>query len=241
MDQSEKYDRTVILISVIVIIIVIVISLYLIRGDLFPTSNLRTCPVDQCANNLFTGEKICPQNGQQIKYDPSIQTCQLPKGCGRQSGAPCVFDQKDKGSICPGQLNYETLSEQAESCTALKYCPDFAVVYFEQNTISIPDASACTDFGVLVQRDVWYDQTNLPRNDQPISLGIFGLPNNKICGVPKEQLQFIWPNQCIKGSLILNQVDNLYYCANLPEDFQPCSDSEIATRTPEGQYICQAV
>lgn len=253
MDSSDPVQSTdrsgVILpiISIVLILIVLVVYIILAWNDLFPSGSQDFCGPGLCANDIYSGQKTCPSSATGVvPVDSSFETCNPPLGCN-SSEAPCLYYDPTIGTVCPGQPNFSSscpagTSAQDCGCTSRVYCPNFATVYFTEQSVTSVGAGDCTNLISLVQGTVWRDATGLPRNDQPISPGPVTGSTNFFCGVNENQLNDVWPplsgtSGCLKGSLILNQVDGLYYCASLPPGFS-CGPDEIPQRLSTGDFTC---
>ena len=205
-----------------------------------PDASTQPCKAGQCAVNIFTGEKKCPnEKSGVVRRDITAEICGPAEGCDPNSKAPCVFDDPSKGTICPGDKDYPQLSTTAKKCVGRRYCPDFATVYFDIYQLNTFNAPACSNFNALVQETVWRDATNLPRNDLPLQIGPVGL-STAICGITKQQRSLAWPSEtCLRGKLSRNKDDGLYYCMNVP-DTTKCSNGQIPERQNDGSFICVA-
>jgi hypothetical protein len=243
LDRAEKILPIV---SIVLLLLVVTIYVILSWRDLFPAGPQNFCGPGLCADDIYSGQKTCPSSATSVvPFDPSFETCNPPTGC-TSSEAPCLYYDPTIGTVCPGNPNFSSscpsgVTPQDCGCTSRIFCPNFAAVYFIENTVTSPGVTElCTNFTSLVQETVWRDATGLPRNDLPISPGPSSGTTNLFCGVSQSQLGNVWPpNGCLRGTLILSLTDCLYYCASLPEGFA-CGSDEIPVRQGNGDFVCQA-
>ncbi len=228
-----------ILISIIVFIIVFITS--------SNQSNLQTCNQGQCVTNIYSGQTDCTT----LQFDPSFQVCNTKNTCDN-TRTQCVYQEKTAGTICPGNSNYTGVCDASATepcaCTNRIFCPSFSSVYFVPTTISesgFSNSGGTTSVTVFVSKETWTDDANFTRADLPLSTGIFGTSSG-VCGLGKSVLNQVWPplttspgtsnESCTTGTLILNQTDNLYYCAIFP---LTCSTTTFPTRLKDGTFVCQ--
>jgi hypothetical protein len=241
----DRADKILPIITILVILVIGAVFILLSWSDLFPPTPQNFCGPGLCANDIYSGQKTCPSSAADVvPLDPTFETCNPPTGCTSDQ-APCLYYDPTIGTVCPGQQNFMSscpsgVSAQNCGCSSRIYCPNFATVYFVEKVVNSPDTTQlCTNFVSLVQETVWTDATGLPRNDLPISPGP-STAQNFFCGVQGTQLNSIWPpNECLSGELIFNTVDNLYYCANVPQGLS-CPSGELPFRQSNGEFICQA-
>lgn len=244
---EEHFKIVLPIVTISLILIFLLIFIYLSRDDFDPTSGNIPCGPGLCANDVYSGEKTCPTSSSSVSYNPGFQDCNPPTGCQPDSRAPCLYYDITQGTICPGDPNYNNgvcpqgISSNNCKCTSRIYCPDFATVYFRQKTVTTPGVNEpCTNLVTLVQETTWTDAANLPRNDLPLSPGSALSPEPTFCGVKASNLQDIWPSStCLRGTLALNQEDNLYYCMNIPQNIN-CTLGQVPVRVSDGNFICES-
>lgn len=246
-NTSLPEDRIIPSFAILIIVLVFIFLTILILPDFFPSSSgTAVCGSGLCVNDINTGQKTCPTDNSMLSYDPVYQTCNPPTGCSPTSNAPCVYSDPTVGSVCPGNLNYNSgncpnsggtgSSGSVCPCVGRLICPDFATVYFQIQNITTPGLSPdCTNLTVFVQNTVWTDSFGLAHTDLPLSPGLAVPPPPVVCGLTQSQLPNMWPpNTCVKGNLTLSAVDNLYYCMNSPD----CPDGQIPLRQTNGVFTC---
>lgn len=212
--------------SLVIIILTIGILLAVNGPVLFPGETKLKCPKGYCSNNIYDGHKLCPPTSDgYVEYSPGYETCNPSDGCRIDSSAPCTYSNPSQGTLCPGDKDYTGVCSDQCPCLNRIYCPDFAQVYFQL----IPE-------GVFVQNTVWRSSDNAPRSDRPLSLGLIHQTGYKTCGISTKNLSFLWPDQCLRGELIFNTADELWYCATPPFS---CGSGQRPVRKLDGSFECR--
>lgn len=94
------------------------------------------------------------------------------------------------------------------------------------------------NFNTYVQETVCINQTNAPRNDQPLSPAMANQSAPVACGISNSNINNIWPtNTCVNGSLTYNQSDRLWYCTNVPPNLN-CQIGYVPALAANGIYSC---
>lgn len=240
--MSSRISNYVIpLISLLLIVIVLMIIVIIITPQLYPSVSTLTCPKGYCSNNIYSGEKICPPSLEgYVQYHPESEVCNPPNGCLPSSKTPCTYYDPILGTQCPGDLEYTGICPDNTNCKCLDriYCPDFAQTYFELVTVENPGTDILESQAFL-QNTIWISPTNAPRNDLPLSLGVYGQTGFTTCGLSTNNVKFVWPpGACIRGQLGFNEPDSLWYCMDSPIN---CSSGQYPIRDRDGNYRCETV
>lgn len=229
--------------SVILIVIALVVFLIVFISS-SNNNNLLTCNTGQCVTNIFSGQTDCTT----LTFNPLFQVCNTQGTCDN-SRTQCVYQDPTLGTICPGDPNYTGLCAASEPCVCVNrvYCPDFATTYFVPTVVSesgFTNSGGAVDITVFVSQETWTDDANFTRADLPLSTGVFG-SSSGVCGLGASVLNQVWPpfgtttgttnETCTTGTLILNQTDNLYYCAIFPS---VCTSPTFPTRLKDGTLVC---
>jgi hypothetical protein len=257
VEKSEKRQNLIIpLISISILVLFIIILLFIVWREIFAKPFSVACPLGLCATNIYTGEKRCPSNNiEVISSDPTYEVCNVANACTNIT-TPCLYYDTTIGTVCPGDPLYKQIngicpntpsahpvsSTTSCKCMSLKFCPNFATVYFNQETIENPGITNPSGqnqaFNTYVQNTVWIDPTNAPRTDQPLSPGRANNTASTTCGISSSNLQNVWPtNSCVRGTLTHNQQDNLWYCTNVPSSLN-CPIGYVPNLESDGTYNC---
>jgi hypothetical protein len=226
--------------TLIIVIIFTSVLLILVRSELFPVSLTDKCKPGTCVTNIYNGDKDCIN----LVYDKSYQTCNDIDSC-TSSDTPCLYYDTTIGTVCPGEKRYidnggicPKNSPLGCKCSALKYCPIYSTVYFEE--VSIPNpASSVGTFKVYLQKTTWTDMLHFPHDRQPLSPGLAKSVVPSACGL--KDTSNVWPplsqehQDCILGKLTLYSLDNLWYCTNVPKNL---SCPRYPVLDPDGTYRC---
>lgn len=97
-----------------------------VTSDIRPDS-IGTCPIDQCATNLFTGVKRCPVPGGQIDLDLATEVCNSRTLCDnpvtpyaiQNDGSTDISGACDPGVEC--------------RCSRINRCPEYVAAAFTTN------------------------------------------------------------------------------------------------------------
>lgn len=123
-------SQTWVLVAVSLILIIISWSIlaYLSIDSVFVTrdsSVLVTCPTGQCATNLYSGEKRCPDPSSQVVADTLVEVCSSATICNNNSLPYAV--QSD------GSTNQDGICEPGVSCRCVAnvQCSEYITSYFE--------------------------------------------------------------------------------------------------------------
>lgn len=170
------------------------------RSDYTPS-----CATDECATNIFNGEKRCPPQGGQINVKAGVEVCNPRFSC--QGTTPYAL-QTDGGTsssgLCPPGI--------ACSCFRTPFCPDYVSAFFTVTGASPYENLEGTD--AVVYQNTSY--LNAAR--QTVSLAPLALPNDvSFCSFPPSWRERIYPRECVRG--------NLFYTTPEISLFDPQRDS----------------
>ena len=195
-----------ILLPVVTILIVLSFLIFAILATIADTSVPDatadiTCPSGQCSVNIFSGEKICPDDDQtSITFDPLTEVCSNRTDC---SNSRLPFAVSADGSTKEiGSPNISACDDDTEcKCVSDPQCPDYVTSYY---VISNQDTSQALSSSrtVFTQSNLYQpDLTGvLPSNSPPF---ILTDPLNNTCTINQNVLDNskLWPNECIVGTL----------------------------------------
>lgn len=166
------------------------------------------CPPGQCAMDILTGEKICPEGDEQYSYNPVTQICMNPTTC---SGSMPYAIQPDGSTNSLGACSRDPLTGELLECRCSQQstCADYITTVFQsisgnpftalEGTRTLFTQSARADYGGSVG-------LNLSNNIQ------FADPNNTFCQVPITWVFRSNPGCTNYGSGDI--ADNAYECIN---------------------------
>lgn len=170
------------------------------------------CPLDECATNIFNGEKVCPSSTSQVSYDPSFQVCNPRYAC--RGSTPYAL-QKGGGTSASGLCPPETEC----ACFRFPFCPDYVSSYF-----TVVGASPYQDLegtNAIVYQNTSYSNAL----NQDVTLAPLALPNEaSFCSVPESWRERIYPQQCLLG--------NLYYVTQNLQQFNRERDPLACIASP---------
>ena len=129
-----KYQNKFILYTIILffIIFLIIISLYTIYFNIIEkkqNNKIQTCPLNQCATDVITGKKNCPNEGEQIQYNINKEVCNYPNIC---NNTITPFALRDDG----GTNNNGVCEKPKCNCITRPLCPNFISSAFSSNSIN---------------------------------------------------------------------------------------------------------
>jgi len=238
--MPESIDDWVLpLISLFLIVIILMAAVLTITPQLFPSTYVLSCPRGYCSNNIYTGEKFCPPTDEGfVQFTPGTEVCNPRNGCSPTSETPCTYYDTELGTLCPGDPKYTGVCPDECRCLERVYCPDFVTAYFE--AVVVPnsgiDPEGIISYRAFVQNTIWTSSTGVPRNDRPLSPGLFSQTPTTICGVSEVNLPLVWPPRtCLRGQFGLNEEDGLWYCMDLPFI---CGTGQYAIRYSDGTARC---
>jgi hypothetical protein len=142
MVKQEETTSDILIPLIIVIILIFFVGwmLYLLIESGFKSSSVEnpvtsdkrgtfsvTCPPDQCATDIFSGFKTCPQRGSSIVIDPAQSVCNSRTLCDNPLTPFAV--QSD------GSTNIEGVCEANVACPCLKVsqCPNYVLSAFNSS------------------------------------------------------------------------------------------------------------
>lgn len=143
-----------------------------------------TCPADQCAVNIYNGEKRCPlQTSTSVIYDPSFENCTHKFSCDstlapyaiRSDGSTNDYGQCEDGVAC--------------RCSANPQCPLGEVVLFNVVGGNIYANNTAEDNIIFYQNPVQNQG-----DTQPI---VYTDPNFNFCSIPASYLNRLSPGPCV--------------------------------------------
>lgn len=207
-------------ISLIIILISWLVIIYFISESKFQMYEsgagevLVQCPVDQCATNIFNGQKRCPSSGKQIASNINFEVCSSPFVCDDPSLPFAV--QSDQST------NLEGNCEQGVQCRCISQlqCPEYIQSIFTSDNGN-PYAS------IAGQRVSFVQNTN--SGQTPI---VYNFEDHKFCTVP-----IAWLPRSTPGCSFMNQItpQTITECMGGPRGcndsnyfFNPCSRGTLA-------------
>lgn len=119
-------DYIIVFISIFLILLAFTYIIYLIKNTPPNTNARRRCALGLCITNIYTGEKICPQDSTtSLDIDPTFETCNSPFACEstltpyalRSDGSTNNFGACEPGVQC--------------RCLQLPQCANHVTAYFQ--------------------------------------------------------------------------------------------------------------
>nr|WIL04742.1 putative membrane protein [Cedratvirus duvanny] len=147
------------------------------------------CATNECATNIFNGEKRCPPSGGQINLKRGIEVCNPPFSC---RGSTPYAVQEDGGTSSSGLCPPGTTCP----CSRTPYCPDYVSVFFSVTGASPYENLQGTN-AVVYQNTSYRDVAK-----QTISLAPLSLPDDvSFCSFPPSWRERVYPRECVRGNL----------------------------------------
>lgn len=193
---------------------------------------LISCPLNQCATNIYNGEKRCPEEGTQIVSNAGFEVCNPAQSC--------------TSSITPYALlsnlstNQDGQCQAGITCRCLKrpQCAEYIMSAFETNTGNPYTSvqSSRTSFTQFINSDPSPDVTDgsgnpIITNNTPISYIDDG---QKFCTVPIEWIARSTPG-C--GAMTTINPDSVSTCMTTGN---PCTRGALAYITDSSDTFSEA-
>lgn len=183
-------------ITVITIAIILLFASFIVyRVKLSPTEDVMiNCAPGQCATNMFSGLKSCPQGNEVVAIDPAEEVCNSPFTC-EDPKTPYAL----KGD---GSTDLNGVCETGIKCRCLQRprCADYVTTYF-QTSNGNPYQPLGTQRIVFSQV---YDYTDLADNYQIGRPLEYLDPATEFCAIPALWFRSmrVWPETCPIGTLV---------------------------------------
>lgn len=187
-------ERSDILLTVILIVIVIVLFIIamtvLASGQGTRGGNVLSCPPNQCATDLKSGIKRCPQEGQSMSYNPGIEVCNSATLCDNPLTPFAQRSDKstDSSGICPLINDGYTARGSVCPCLRKAQCADYVTATFNTRNGD--------PYTTLQGQRIAFFQTV---GTNPLTLGN---AVTDFCQVP-----IAWLNRAIPGCSNINEVN----------------------------------
>lgn len=216
--------------SLIILIVLIILFVWGAINSLryFAMSEgIINCPMGFCPTNRITGVKDCSR--QQVFAQ--FEVCNQPDTCANPL-TPCVYTDTTKGTSCPLDAGYTGFCEIDNcNCSSRVICPEWATTYFEPATTI--NAGGLPNSINFRQITTWLLPNGQFSSQLPLNFQ-YSSTTAGSCGLASNNVNLMWPNNCVVGQLGYNEDDQLWYCMNVAE---ACHPSQTLVRK-EGDFVC---
>lgn len=181
-DDTETW--TIIIITIVAIIVFLSIAVFYSVESFESRREDNTivqvlCPVNQCATNIFNGEKRCPVEGGSIISNAGLEVCNSPELCDNLKTPYAI--QSD------GSTSREGVCQSGVTCRCVRYpsCPEYVLATFRTASGDAYTGTAGTRTTFTQSIDSFNPVTNELNTNTPI---IYDDITNTFCTVPVEWL-----------------------------------------------------
>lgn len=197
------------------------------------------CPVNQCATNIYNGEKRCPTSGQTIISDAATEICVTAGLCDNSRNPYAV--QSDQSTNINGTCEIDPSTGQPTTCRCLPrpQCPNYVLAGWEtySGNAFVGLNQQRTSFTQFTASDA--DANNIISNNAPLSYADDG---TKFCLAP-----LTWvargspgcPFMTLEGGVDIS-ANEVTVCMGTSQDCtagfptsNPCSRGTLAFVTPD--------
>lgn len=149
------------------------------------------CPTGQCATNIYSGVKRCPDTSQQaIQLNPGLEVCNAPNVC-LDPQTPYALDA-NFGTNITGQCTINQCQ-----CLNQAQCPNYITAYLQSNEGQPWEPLTSSRFNLIQQTSI-IDNAGYVINQPPYSFPLDGIT---FCTIPIQWLERLYPIQCKAGTL----------------------------------------
>lgn len=198
-----------------------------------PPATPSTCPVGECATNLYNGTKRCSTDGTPVSYTQGYEVCNPELACSNSQTLFTYYDPKI-GTVPRGTC---PLNIDPSECRCMNgaICPINITSYWQlvETTDNIGEQENL-DIASYTQMTYWKDQNGVARGP-PFNIGSAAISRNSCFINPDAIFQYrILPGcestlvtkQCVSGQLV-------YYDMCSKDD--SCTDFD---RLAQGRFAC---
>ena len=206
---SSTPENVIILVTSLFILAFVAFVVYRIR--IAPKTNIViNCAPSQCATNIYSGTKKCPDNGSVISIDPETEVCNSPFTC-EDPKTPYAL-------LSDGSTSLDGVCDDGVTCRCLQRprCPYYVTSFFRA-TNGNPYQSIDNQRISFRQINTYTDLAGAHHTTKPLE---YIDPATEFCSIPIDWFnkQRVWPSKCISGTI-----------AFVPEDPEAFSASSTDT------------
>lgn len=183
-------DLFIIFVSLIFILLAIAFLIYLYKSGIPPSDGTLQCLAGQCTVNRFTGEKICPDNPNDVmSYDPVMLTC--------SDKFTCSDHISRFAELSDGSTNNNGICENNVACNCYSdaRCADNITSFFQ--VMSGNPYQSFDNQPIVLQQIYYFSAVDANFTTHYFNTPPLHIPSTQVltsfCRIPKEWLSHAYP------------------------------------------------